>query len=581
MKTKKQAKIVFPFSSNCTVCEKQTRETDCYSCIPLISYIFYTTYLTGQAGDNRAGPLSSSNIGGAAKPSQTTKTTSGGVGAVGTNRDQTGLGGGILSLGGTPGNIGGPDGVTWMDSAASGLGPSALASNSNDGSSDLLGLGGLLRRSAEPSRRNFGGKNPLGLEDVAGKGRLTGRGDKHFGARDGKSLVSRANRGIAPSFPSSRSSSSSSLSSPSSMFPSLSSSASSASSSSSSAPLLSGSPRIPGSATSSATSEVQGSRGVAMSWSLARSSGQPGSRQKPSYGSISASRSLFKDVGLDKSRVFYNNKGQPSATRSTRRTINPLGLDLSLSRAGRSNLPAQLRQGETTQDATSYSATPVRLARPRYHRVADASRRSHTGVGSTQASPEPPSLGALKPALSLDTASAVLPSRYNGLGTSAIGRNSGVTSGYGETSSFLTGQSLSSRNQQRLYLRNQRNQQQQQLRLRQQQSRQQEQQQQRLQHFGSQQQHRHHSRPQQHQGHIGSGRLHQRPVGMQQIQRHTQRAQSTQRTDPGADITRQVLDNIEVKATPARRLTPGGPLRIGLDINVRHGVYPIEALKQA
>ena len=64
-----------------------------------------------------------------------------------------------------------------------------------------------------------------------------------------------------------------------------------------------------------------------------------------------------------------------------------------------------------------------------------------------------------------------------------------------------------------------------------------------------------------------SSRLYQSSTDMQQIQLHTQRAQRAQRADPGAASTLQALVNVEVKTNQVR------PLRIGLDSNLRRGVY--------
>ena len=430
------------------------------------------------------------------------------LGLHGDNLDQTRLGTYGLAIGNSRTNIGNGDrssagvsGRTTLDEASGRLGFPAPDSNTNT-ASDLLGLGGI-GSARESSGRQSGNRNDLvGLLNVAEKRQSLRRSNKGLRVRGGTSPGSSRFKWNSPlstsSFSSSSSSSSTSFtpSSPSSMYSSLSSSAASASSSS---PLLSAASRILSTSIASSASETQRAGGVARSWSIALQRGTPSTSSRQIFNprsrssSMLSSRSLLRDVALDKNRMIYNTREQLSSPRSNRN--NPLGLRLDNPTSN--DTP---RQEGPTQDHTSYSIYPFTLSRPRYSSTA-------------------------------------------GRGTAS------------------------------------RNHQQHQLRVRQQrlQHHQQLHAQQRRNVFGSQQHRQKQRLGNQRQDQARQPLPPQQLRGRHQLQRHSPNTQTSELHDA---LTKQVLDNIEVRATPARRLTPGGPLRIGLDINVRHGVYPIDSLKQ-
>ncbi|GFR58175.1 hypothetical protein ElyMa_001762000 [Elysia marginata] len=363
-----------------------------------------------------------------------------------------------------------------------------------------------------------------------------------------------------------------------------------------SSPLSSSASRIPDGAIVSPGSEALGTRSVASSWSVAmlpgasgrsgpQSSHNSGHRGRPKLGSVATSRSDLRDVGLDKSRVYTRELSSSSSSQAFNN--NPLGLSLNV--GGRNNA-AHL------QDDSSYTAYPVTLTRPRYTSGATViGAKNRRVVSNSLSSRQPSGFSALsfKPSFAVNSASSALSSGYQRSQTHSANSNAGAYVG-GLENSFGSRRSLPSPNQQQNHrkqqqqqpLRHQRNHHQQLLQPRsEQQQQEQQQQQQRRNALHANHQHQRHlqhrsqsARPRSHQQHHHQGRHrqlmnHQTPT--------TSAVQGTRGTNPRSGFTRHVVDGIEVKATPARRLSPGGPLRIGLDINVRHVVYPLKPFKQS
>ncbi|GFR71502.1 hypothetical protein ElyMa_005680600 [Elysia marginata] len=347
-------------------------------------------------------------------------------------------------------------------------------------------------------------------------------------------------------------------------------------------PLSSPASRIPGTGTTSSARVAEGSRGIASSWSVVM---QPstlanrlnsGNRRRPILSTRAQPRSFVRGTGLDKSRRHYNsNLGHIFPQSSSN---NPLGLNQN--QAVRYSSAAE--KGPT-QDDTSYITYPVRS---RYTST-DYQGKGNHATTSTLNSPEESSLGVPKLFPYVDLATSTPPLWKS---KSLLENDSKTATRTG--ADFSRSHYLGDQNEQDLrhqqqqhYLRHHLNHQQQLQGLRYQHPEhlqlQRRHHEQRRHLFGShQQRHKLQGRYQHLTQQHGSQAVQRRSQKRLQNKRYLQH-QNTFIAKPNTDLTKKVVDGIEVRATPSKPLNPGGPLRIGLDINVRHGVYPIETLKQS
>ncbi|RUS79621.1 hypothetical protein EGW08_012621 [Elysia chlorotica] len=475
-----------------------------------------------------------------------------------------------------------------LDKTNTGLGFPA-SNNIPNRASDLLGLGAIEAARKPFGRGNNNNEAMVGLPNGARKRNSLGRTNDGIRGRDasGTSMASSTSESswgspLSPLSSSSSSSASSISSSRNSRYSPMYSSSASSSASSPSSFRASNIPfPSPAVASSRSRSEAQGAGGVAKSWSVAwqsgiGASGAPSWRlpnprsnynSRPNSGtSVYNPRLTGRDVALEKTRTFYNKRGEISIPRpsSSSNNNNPLGLRLD-TQVGNNKIP----QNGPTLDGTSYSTFPFTLPTRRLPFLRAAGRESGTGASTNSFAPTRQSpqtsvsnSNGVQSSSAAGQADPMLSARYRSRAAPST-RNSTTSRGIEASGdSFVSGGRFSLHNQ------------------RQQQRQSQHQQP----HYRYQQQNQHHhqinsrqQRPQQQHQLPGSEQRQLLPGQTRQLQR--QATQVSEADLAGAQLD-QAVPEIEVRATPARRLTPGGPLRIGLDINVRHGVYPIEELKQ-